>query len=79
MYTSTGAITGIIIVGMFLLSPTAIWAGRVAVFGLAAVIIVGTLPYRKGIAIAIDVLVTNKWASPTASDDSNLPDNTIHH
>ena len=62
MYVTTAGLTGVIIVAMFLIAPRFVLAGQVVV-GLAAVLfIVGTIPYRKGIAISIEYLIDAKWA-----------------
>jgi len=63
MYVTTAMLTGIIIVAMFLIVPRIVLVGQVLV-GLAAVLfIVGTLPYRKGIAMSIEFLVDSKWGA----------------
>jgi uncharacterized protein (DUF983 family) len=62
MYVTTAGLTGVIIVGMFLIAPRFVLAGQIFV-GLAAVLfIVGTIPYRKGIAISIEYLIDTNWA-----------------
>lgn len=54
MYYSTAIFTGVIIISMFLIRPENLWLGRSIVFAFAVVFIVLTLPYRKGVAIALD-------------------------
>lgn len=54
MYYSTAIFTGVIIISMFLVRPENLWLGRSIVFAFAVVFIVLTLPYRKGVAIALD-------------------------
>ena len=57
MYMSTAGLTGLLVVIMFLLRPRALWIGQVLV-AVAAVAVIGlSLPYRKGIAVALDYLV----------------------
>lgn len=57
MYMSTALIIGVFFLGMFLVRPanTALWRCLVMVAAVPAIF--GTLPYRKGIAIAIEYLV----------------------
>lgn len=60
MYMSTGALTGILLVILFLIRPRVVWIGQLAV-SLAAVALIGlTLPYRKGLAVALDYLIEAK-------------------
>ncbi len=57
MYMSTAGLTGLLVVTMFLLHPRVLWIGQVLVC-LAAVALIGfSLPYRKGIAVALDYLL----------------------
>ena len=57
MYMSTAALTGLLVVTMFLLHPRVLWIGQLLVC-LAAVALIGfSLPYRKGIAVALDYLI----------------------
>jgi uncharacterized protein (DUF983 family) len=57
MYMSTGGLTGLLVVTMFLIRPRVLWIGQVAV-ALAAVAVIGlSLPYRKGVAVALDYLI----------------------
>ena len=57
MYISTAGLTGLLVVTMFLLRPRVLWIGQVLV-ALAAVALIGlSLPYRKGIAVALDYLL----------------------
>ena len=60
MYMSTAGLTGTIVVVMFLLRPRVLWIGQLLVV-VAAVLVIGlSLPLRKGVAIALDYLVTRK-------------------
>lgn len=54
MYLSTAFMTGVIVVGMLMIHPPNMWIGRVGIFAAVMLFIIGTMPYRKGIAIAID-------------------------
>lgn len=57
MYMSTAGLSGTLVVVMFLIRPRVLWVGQIVV-ALAAVAIIGfSLPYRKGIAVALDYLV----------------------
>ena len=57
MYLSTAGITGVIVVGMLLFPPTNRWLGRGVVLAVAVGLILGTLPLRKSVAIAVEYLV----------------------
>ena len=50
MYLSTAFLTGSIVVAMFLLRPSAEGWGRFLYFVIAVILIVGSLPNRKGFA-----------------------------
>jgi uncharacterized protein (DUF983 family) len=63
MYMSTAALTGMVVIGMFLLTPADVRVGRVVVFLIAFFLITGTLPIRKGIAIAFEVAIEKRWGS----------------
>jgi hypothetical protein len=57
MYMSTAGLTGLLVVTMFLLHPRVLWIGQLLVC-LGAVALIGfSLPYRKGIAVALDYLI----------------------
>lgn len=57
MYFSTAFSSGLIIIGMILIVPSNRWAGRSAVLAIWTVLVLLSLPRRKGLAIAIDYLV----------------------
>ncbi len=58
MYVSTAGLTGVLVVIMFLLRPKVLWVGQVLVL-LAALAVMGlSLPLRKGVAVALDYLVS---------------------
>ena len=54
MYYSTAFFTGLIIIGMLLATPDNQWIGRVLILVAWTACILATMPYRKGVAIAID-------------------------
>jgi uncharacterized protein (DUF983 family) len=57
MYMTTAGLTGVLVVSMFLLRPKLVWIGQLVVCGVALVVIVLSLPFRKGIAVALSYLV----------------------
>lgn len=61
MYMSTAFLTGVILAAMFLLRPPTYWLGRTAIVVAALALILGTLPLRKSIALAINYLITLRW------------------
>ena len=63
MYISTAGLTGVIVLVMLIVDPPNAWLGRTLVLTGAIVLIVGTLPYRKGLALALEYLVERKWLS----------------
>ncbi len=71
MYYSTAIFTGFIVIAMLLVRPANLWLGRFVVFLSAFVLIVLTLPYRKGLALAIDYL-SERRTEPR----EGLPDGT---
>lgn len=56
MYYSTAVFTGVIILAMLLIRPANHAFGRLVIFAVAFFLIVLSLPYRKGLAIAFDYL-----------------------
>lgn len=73
MYYSTAIFTGLIIIAMFLIQPENIWLARAIVLVAAVVFIVFTLPYRKGLALAVDYL-TERADRATCGDPSTNAD-----
>lgn len=71
MYLTTAGLTGVIIVGMMLIQPPSQMWGAVAVLAVAVVLILGTLPRRKALAIAFDYLTrrTARRNSPPVEED----------
>jgi hypothetical protein len=62
MYMSTAALTGLLVIGMFLVQPANKTLGRWVVAFLAIAVMFGTLPFRKGMAIAWEVYLTSRVA-----------------
>lgn len=67
MYISTAGITGVIVVVMLLATPADTVIGRIALVAAAMVLIVGTLPTRKALGIAVDYLAERWWNPPRDS------------
>lgn len=60
MYVSSPALTGVFFVALFLIQPTDVLVGQAIVLPLALVVLGGTLPFRKGLAVALEYLVDRK-------------------
>jgi uncharacterized protein (DUF983 family) len=60
MYLTTAFITGLLIIGMLWIIPTRQWLGRIVLASAALLAIVCTLPYRKGLSIALDYLLAER-------------------
>ena len=58
MYMSTAGLTGMLVVIMFLIRPRVLWVGQAVVMVTALVLMLLSLPRRKGIAVALDYLVS---------------------
>jgi uncharacterized protein (DUF983 family) len=56
MYASTAFITGLFIWGMWFIHPTNRWLGMAVVIILSISTMLGTIPIRKGLAVALDYL-----------------------
>lgn len=61
MYVSTAFITGLILSVMFFIEPRNLWLGRVVLLAIAILILLGSVPPRKGIAIGLDYWVEEHW------------------
>lgn len=61
MYLSTAMLTGIMVVSMFVFVPASFGRGVILVAVAAVALIVGTLPTRKGLALAIEWLIELAW------------------
>jgi uncharacterized protein (DUF983 family) len=57
MYMTTAGLTGVLVVTMFLIRPRIVWLGQIAICIAALVVIVLSLPFRKGIAVALVYLI----------------------
>ena len=60
MYVSTGFITGLFIIAMFLVRPSNRWIGLGAVVVLSVAAMIGTSGIRKGIAVGLDYKLREK-------------------
>ncbi len=60
MYMSTALLTGVGIFCLFLWRPENLFWGRWIMAGLALLVIVGTLPIRKSIAVALEYWVRDR-------------------
>lgn len=60
MYISTAGLTGVIVLGMLILRPERMWVGWSVVLPVALALIVGSLPFRKGLAMAIEHVVDRR-------------------
>jgi uncharacterized protein (DUF983 family) len=69
LYITTAGLTGFLALIMILTHPPQIWQGQIAVGFAAVFLIVLTVPYRKGVALAVDY-----WLFPTGVDE-NSPEN----
>jgi uncharacterized protein (DUF983 family) len=67
MYMSTAGLSGALVVAMFLIRPRVVWIGQILVC-LAIAVIGFSLPYRKGIAVALDY-----WVEGDDSGDGAAP------
>lgn len=65
MYISTAAMTGAIVLVMLLVQPPNKGLARVVVFLAALLVIMMSLPYRKGFAIAMEYLIDRRWGAPS--------------
>ena len=61
MYLGTAFVTGVMVVGILLLTPPNLWIGRAVLLIAAVVVLFGTLPNRKGFAIAFDYVIRRHW------------------
>ena len=60
MYVSSAGLIGVFFVALFLIKPTNVLVGQLIVLPLALLVIGGTLPIRKGLAVALEYLVDRK-------------------
>jgi len=64
MYMTTAGLTGVLVVAMFLIRPRIVWLGQAAICAAALVLIVLSLPFRKGIAVAVLYLIQRNRDEP---------------
>jgi len=57
MYMTTAGLTGVLVVTMFLIRPRAVWLGQLGIAVAALMLIVLSLPFRKGLAVAVNYLL----------------------
>lgn len=57
MYMTTAGMTGALVAAMFLIRPRVVWVGQVVVALLGLALMGLSLPYRKGVAVALDYLI----------------------
>jgi len=79
MYISTAGITGVFVAVMLLVRPPQVWIGQLIVLPLALLLIGGSLPFRKGLAIAIDYLSELYWDNHQNRKPVNLDRNVNDH
>ncbi len=60
MYISSAGLIGVFFVALFLIKPTNVLVGQAIVLPLALLVIGGTLPFRKGLAVALEYLVDRR-------------------
>jgi uncharacterized protein (DUF983 family) len=60
MYLSTAGLTGLIVIGMLLLRPFDLLLGRVTLAAIAVLAIPLTVPWRKGLAVALNHLLDRR-------------------
>ncbi len=68
MYMTTAGLTGCLVVVMFLVRPRVLWIGQLAILGAAIVVIGLSLPYRKGVAVALDYLIERRGQQGRGDD-----------
>ena len=61
IYFSTAALTGVVIVGILVIRPFNLVLGRFALTIAALVIVVFSLPFRKGAAIAFNYVIEERF------------------
>jgi uncharacterized protein (DUF983 family) len=72
IYFSTAGLTGVVVVGLILARPANLMLGRVALGAVALALIVASLPFRKGAAIALNWLIAAR-AGPESDGVSSDP------
>jgi uncharacterized protein (DUF983 family) len=64
IYVSTAALTGVVIIGVVFLRPFNVVVGRFVLALAAATLIVASLPFRKGVAIALNYFIETRHPPP---------------
>lgn len=70
MYLSTAGLTGCIVVVMLLVRPESLWQGRLYVLATAILLIVGTLPRRRSLGIAVNHLIARRLSRLERTDEN---------
>jgi len=60
MYLSTAGLTGVVVIGMLSLRPLDVLLGRVTLAATAILAIPLTVPWRKGLAVALNYLLDRR-------------------
>jgi uncharacterized protein (DUF983 family) len=61
LYFTTAFITGLILIGMLLITPSNIWVGRLVVVAVALTAWLGTYRPRKGLGVAVLYYTEWRW------------------
>jgi uncharacterized protein (DUF983 family) len=74
MYFSTAGLTGVVVIGLIVARPSNLMLGRATLAACALAVIVLSLPFRKGAAIAVNWLVATRSGGHSANVSSDGPD-----
>jgi uncharacterized protein (DUF983 family) len=69
IYFSTAGLTGVVVIGLIVARPQNLMLGRFALGAIALAVIVLTLPFRKGAAIALNWLIATRGGA----EDADVP------
>lgn len=73
LYVSMALLVGVLGVGAFFIRPADPIAGRIGMFAGALLVILGSLPLRKGLAIAFDIFIDpdreHRGPGPSSSEE----------
>lgn len=61
LYITTAFITGLILIGMLLITPKNLWVGRAVVLVIALSAWMGTYRWRKGLGVALLYFTEWRW------------------
>lgn len=64
MYISTAFLTGLFVLLMLLWRPVDLAGGRWMIIGIALGLILGTMPMRKGVALAVELWLQRHVEEP---------------